>query len=471
MSAVSEYIEQHQQEFISRLREAVEIASVSGEIERRPQVIKMGHWLKAQLEGLGGHVRMIDIGTQQLEGHTVALPPVILAQVGRDASKKTITIYGHYDVQPAELSDGWHSDPFQLTVEGDVMRGRGSTDDKGPVVGWLNTLSAYTHTNTPLPVNLKFVFEGMEESGSEGLDELVVKESTGFLKDTDAVCISDNYWLTNRKPALTYGLRGVSYFEICVKGPRADLHSGVFGGTVHEPMTDVVKLMSTLVDTDGKITIPGLNEMVEPLSKEELKRYEDMDFDVKEYQDTIADHPITISDDKAKVLMGRMRYPSLSLHGIEGAFSGSGAKTVIPCGVKGKFSIRLVPNMDVDKVEKLVQKHLQSEQKKLNTRNVVEVVQLSGGPAWVADPNHWNFLAAAKAIKTVFGVEPDRTREGGSIPVTLTFDESLKVNVCLLPMGRADDGAHSTNEKLNISNYIQGSKVFAEYLENIAMHD
>ena len=431
----------------------------------------MGHWLKAQLEELQAHVKLIDIGTQPLDGQTIPLPPVVFAQVGDDATKKTITIYGHYDVQPAELSDGWHSQPFELTVEGDVMRGRGSTDDKGPVVGWLNTLTAYRKTNTPLPVNIKFVFEGMEESGSEGLDDLVVKESQGFLKGTDAVCISDNYWLTNRKPALTYGLRGVSYFEICVKGPNADLHSGVFGGTVHEPMTDLVKLMGTLVTTDGKITVPGLNEMVEPLSDEEFQRYKHMDFDVKEYQDSIADHPVTISDDKATILMGRMRYPSLSLHGIEGAFYGGGAKTVIPCGVKGKFSIRLVPDMDVVKVEQLVKDHLHKEAKKLNTRNSVEVVQLSAGPAWVADPNHWNFRAAAKAIKNVFGVEPDRTREGGSIPVTLTFDESLKVNVCLLPMGRADDGAHSTNEKLNISNYIQGSKVFAEYLENVAVHD
>ncbi|TIB74922.1 hypothetical protein E3Q23_02520 [Wallemia mellicola] len=472
MSTVSRYIEEHKDAFIKRLREAVEIPSVSGEIKRRDQVIRMGHWLKSQLEELNADVKLIDIGTQELEGETIPLPPVVFAQVGNDSNKKTLTIYGHYDVQPANTSDGWDSEPFELTIEGDLMRGRGSTDvDKGPIVGWLNTLSAYKETKTPLPVNIKFVFEGMEESGSEGLDELVVRESQGFLKGTDAVCISDNYWLTNRKPALTYGLRGVSYFEICVSGPNADLHSGVFGGTVHEPMTDLIKVMGTLVNTDGKITIPGLYEMVQPLTDEELARYKNMDFDVKEYQDSIASKPITVSDDKATILMNRMRYPSLSLHGIEGAFYGGGAKTVIPAGVKGKFSIRTVPNMDIQKLEELVKKHLNSEFAKLNSRSNFEVVQLSAGPAWAADPNHWNFRAAAKAVKSVFGVEPDLTKEGGSIPVTLTFDESLKVNVCLLPMGRSDDGAHSTNEKLNISNFIEGTKVFAEYLENVATHD
>jgi len=347
------------------------------------------------------------------------------------------------------------------------LYGRGASDDKGPLLGWINVVEAHVKTNTPLPVNLRFCFEGMEETGSEGLDELIHKEAKNFFKDVDCVCISDNYWLNDRTPCLTYGLRGITYYKVSISGPGRDLHSGVFGNTVHEPMTDLILLLSKLVTPKGEILVPGISKLVAPLTEEEKGIYDVLDYNVSDVEFS-AGAKVALSDDKAAVLMGRMRYPSLSIHGIEGAFSSPGAKTVIPANVHGKFSVRLVPDMTPEKVDKLVIKYLEEEFAKLGSKNKFKIENLHGGKPWVTDPRHWNYVAAAKATEAIYKKKPDLTREGGSIPVTLTFAEALGVNVLLLPMGRGDDGAHSTNEKLDRSNYIEGTKLLGTYLHEVA---
>ncbi|XP_016121040.1 cytosolic non-specific dipeptidase-like, partial [Sinocyclocheilus grahami] len=249
-----------------------------------------------------------------------------------------------------------------------------------------------------LPINIKFCFEGMEESGSEGLDELVFSRKDTFFKDVDYVCISDNYWLGKTKPCITYGLRGICYFFVEV-------------GVIFQIIYWFVQ---------------------------------------------------------EQILMHRWRFPSLSLHGIEGAFSEGGAKTVIPRKVIGKFSIRLVPDMDPKVVEKQVITHVEKKFAELQTPNKLNVYMGHGAKAWVSDFNHPHYMAGRKAMKTVFGVEPDLTREGGSIPVTLTFQEATGQNVMLLPVGSSDDGAHSQNEKLNRSNYIQGTKMLGAYFYEVS---
>jgi Cys-Gly metallodipeptidase DUG1 len=428
----------------------------------------MSDWLNAQLQAVGVTTKQVDLGTHVMDGQTLPLPHAILGRIGDDAGKKTVLIYGHFDVQPASLSDGWTSDPFVLTPLPDGrLVGRGSSDDKGPVLGWLNVLQWHHETQTPLPVNLVFCFEGMEENGSEGLDELIEREAKQWFKGVDCVCISDNYWLNTRTPALTYGLRGLVYFNLTVSGPGRDLHSGVFGRTVHEPMTDLIALMGRLVSPDGSILVPGVDDMVSAADEEERAIYEKLDYSIQDVEDA-AGGRIALSDDKTTVLMGRMRLPSLSLHGIEGAFAGPGAKTVIPAKVKGKFSIRLVPPQTPDAVERLVVTYLESEFAKLGTKNSMHIELLHSGKPWVADHKHWNYAAAVRATEQIYVKSPDLTREGGSIPVTLTFAEQLGVNVLLLPMGRGDDGAHSTNEKLDKSNFIQGTKLLGSYLYEIA---
>ncbi|EMS23862.1 glutamate carboxypeptidase [Rhodotorula toruloides NP11] len=474
----AKWIDEHQDELIARLKEAVEIPSVSGDASYRPHVVRMGEWLRAELEKLGAEIRSVPLGKQVLDGQELDLPPALVGSLGKDPKKKTVLVYGHYDVQPASLSDGWKHEPFQFTHDKETRRlyGRGSTDDKGPIMGWINAIQAFQETKTEIPVNLRFCFEGMEESGSEGLEELVIKEAKGEFADVDAVCISDNYWLGTTTPCLTYGLRGLSYFSVSISGPAADLHSGVFGNVVHEPMTDLFALFSKLVTPQGKILVPGINEKVAPLTDDERKLYEDIDVTLGDFEQAIG-AKVTISEDKAEVLMGRMRYPSLSIHGVEGAFSGQGAKTVIPAAIKGKFSIRLVPDLDPDEVNELVQKYLKAEFAKLGSKNTLKVEMLSGGKPWVASIDHWNFRAAKDAIEKVYGKTPSYTREGGSIPITLTFAEALGKNVMLLPsayryfpsnrVGRGDDGAHSTNEKLDLANYIEGTKTLGQYLLNV----
>ncbi|KAI0050313.1 CNDP dipeptidase [Auriscalpium vulgare] len=467
------YVDDHQDQFIQRLATAVEIPSVSGEPARRPDVVRMAKYLEEQLQAYGVETKQVDLGTHVMDGQTLPLPPAILGRIGNDKAKKTVLIYGHFDVQPAELSDGWSWPPFTLTRDEKTGRlyGRGSSDDKGPVLGWVNVLEAHHQLQKPLPVNLRFCFEGMEESGSEGLDDLILEEvkkgKESWFDGVDCVCISDNYWLNTRTPALTYGLRGISYYKVNIAGPARDLHSGVFGRMVHEPMTDLITLLSKLVDPQGNILVPGVDEMVPAADEEEKKLYTALDYSIEDVE-LSAGGKIALSDDKASVLMGRMRSPSLSLHGIEGAFYGAGAKTVIPAKVAGKFSIRLVPPQTPENVDPLVISYLETEFKKLGSKNTFSIENLHGGKPWVEDHKHWSYEAARRATEAIYKQTPDYTREGGSIPVTLTFAEALGVNVLLLPMGRGDDGAHSTNEKLDISNYIEGTKLLGTYLYEVA---
>ncbi|EME46136.1 hypothetical protein DOTSEDRAFT_42707 [Dothistroma septosporum NZE10] len=457
--------------FIERLRQAVAIPSISADEERRQDVVKMGHFLKGELEKLGAHMEARDLGKQPGKEH-LHLPPAVIGRypAKKDESKRTILVYGHYDVQPAGKEDGWATEPFQLSIDDKGrMYGRGSTDDKGPVLGWVNAIEAHQKAGIDFPVNLLMCFEGMEEYGSEGLDDFIIAECKPgkFFEDADAVCISDNYWLGTEKPCLTYGLRGCSYYSIEIKGPGQDLHSGVFGGTAQEPMTDLVRVLGSLVDTDGNIQIQGIKELVAPLTKEEQSLYKDIAFTMDDIHESLGSQT-TIFPDKERTLMGRWRFPSLSIHGVEGGFSQPGAKTVIPAKVTGKFSIRTVPDMEPHEVDKLVFAHVDKVFKSLKSKNTIDCFLQHAGKWWVASPKHWNFTAAAKAVEDVWKVKPDLTREGGSIPVTLTFEQATGKNVLLLPMGSSTDAAHSINEKLDRKNYIEGIKLLGAYLHYVA---
>jgi nonspecific dipeptidase len=307
----------------------------------------------------------------------------------------------------------------------------------------------------------------MEESGSEGLDELLHARKAWF-NGVDYVCISDNYWLGTTQPCITYGLRGICYFGLEVECSSKDLHSGVFGGTVHEAMTDLIHLMGQLVDKNGRILVPNLYKEVAPLLPNEQEMYEKITFDVHEYRQGMEANKLLHNEDKTQLLMHRWRYPSLSLHGIEGAFSEPGQKTVIPRKVIGKFSIRAVPDQEPEKIEKYVVDYLNQKWAEWGSPNKMKCYMAHGGRPWTENPNHPHYQAAAKATKYVYKVEPDFTREGGSIPVTLTLQEVTGKNTILLPMGCGDDGAHSQNEKLDIRNYIEGTKLLGAYLYEVS---
>lgn len=470
LSPLFKKIDELKPHFIKRLANAVAIPSVSGDETLRPKVVEMAQFLKSELTNLGADditIKELGIQPPPVADPNLKLPPIVLSRFGSDPKKKTVLIYGHYDVQPALLEDGWDSDPFTLVEKDNKLIGRGSTDDKGPVMGWLNSLQAHKELNIELPVNIVFCFEGMEESGSLGLEKLIEDEAKNYFKNVDSVCISDNYWLGTKKPVLTYGLRGCNYYQIIVKGPGADLHSGIFGGVIHEPMTDLIKVMSSLVDVNGDIQIPGIKEMVAPVTQTEDSLYDNIEFDVNELN-LASGSDTAIYQNKKDILMHRWRYPSLSLHGIEGAFSGSGAKTVIPSKVIGKFSIRTVPNIESAKLDQLVIDYCNEKFKELKSPNEFKTELIHDGAYWVSDPFNNEFTAAKLATEKVWNVEPDLTREGGSIPITLTFEKELGANVLLLPMGKGDDGAHSINEKVDLPNYIEGTKTLSAYLHYFA---
>ncbi|ODM91535.1 Cytosolic non-specific dipeptidase [Orchesella cincta] len=441
------YIEDNKSQFISNLKEAVEIPSVSCWAASRPSCFQMVSWTDSKLKELGFTTEIRQQENHEVEGKILQLPPILTGFLGSDPSKKTVLIYGHLDVQPAKTSDGWDYEPFTLTeAPNGNLYGRGSTDDKGPVLGWLHAVEAFQKVGVEIPVNIKIVFECMEEVGSEGLEEMLISLKDTFLKDVDVVTISDNYWIGTQTPCLTYGLRGLSYFSVEVECGTKDLHSGVFGGAVHEALPDLIWLLDQLVDVKGTIQIPGVMDDVLKLTEER------------------ADSTTTLIS-IPKPSKTRLEFGACPLlHGIEGAFSDPGAKTVIPRKVIGKFSIRLVANQEPDKIGKIVKSYLETKWEQRGSPNKMVVSMGHGGRPFISDYNHPNYVAAVKATEFVYGVKPIMTRSGGSIPITIVFQEVTGKNVMLLPMGQADDGAHSQNEKISKRNYIEGTKLFVTYL-------
>ncbi|XP_006897297.1 PREDICTED: beta-Ala-His dipeptidase [Elephantulus edwardii] len=468
-----QYIDLHQDEFVQTLKEwvAVESDSVQPVAHLRQEIFRMMDMAADKLQRLGASVDSVDMGSQQLpDGQTLPVPPIILAELGNDPKKPTICFYGHLDVQPAHKEDGWLWDPYTLTEVDGKLYGRGATDNKGPVLAWINAVSTFRALEQDLPVNVKFVIEGTEEAGSVGLEDVVRREKDRFFSSVDHIVISDNLWISRQKPALTYGTRGNSYFTVEVKGRDQDFHSGTFGGILHEPMADLVALLGSLVNSSGHILVPGIYDSVAPLTEEERKLYETIDLDLREYQNSTQVEKF-LFDTKEEVLMHLWRYPSLSIHGIEGAFDGPGTKTVIPGRVTGKFSIRLVPHMNLSVVEKQVTQHLEDVFSKRNSPNQMAVSMVLGMRPWIANINDTQYMAARRAVKTVFGTEPDMIRDGSTIPVARIFQDVIQKSVMMLPLGAVDDGEHSQNEKINRWNYIEGSKLFAAFfLEMAKMH-
>ncbi|XP_047622911.1 beta-Ala-His dipeptidase isoform X2 [Phacochoerus africanus] len=406
LGKVFQYIDVHQDEFVQTLKEwvAVESDSVQPVPRLRQELLRMMALAEERLRSLGAHVDAVNMGSQKLpDGQTLPIPPIILAELGNNPEKPTVCFYGHLDVQPARQADGWRTDPYTLTEVDGKLYGRGTTDNKGPVLAWINAVSTF-----------------------RALDEVKCRDQ--------------------------------------------DFHSGTFGGILNEPMADLVALLGSLVDSSGRILIPGIYDHVAPLTEEERKMYEAIDLDLEEYRHSSQMQKF-LFDTKEELLMHLWRFPSLSIHGIEGAFDEPGAKTVIPGRVIGKFSIRLVPHMNMSVVEKQVKQHLESTFSKRNSSNQMTISMTLGLHPWIANIRDNQYLAAKRAIKTVFGTEPDMIRDGSTIPIAQIFQATIQKSVMMLPLGAVDDGEHSQNEKINRWNYIEGSKVFAAFfLEMAKLH-
>jgi len=457
------YIESQRARYITTLREAVGIRSVSGWPHARSESIRMIQWTATKLEALGFTVDIRKVGDETLpDGNIVPFPPIILATLGDSPEKKTLMIYGHVDVSAATFEEGWESDPFVLIDYHGALFGRGSADNKGPLLGWIHAIEAYQKNEMEMPVNIKFVIEGMQERGSQGLKTLL-EASEAFVTDISSVVVSDGSWLGKEKPCLAYGLRGLLYFFVEVESGTKDLHSGVYGGCLRESMPDLLFLLNSLVDAAGNILIPGIQDEVCPISVDEEEVYDTIEFLPEEFRVDAGINTLSETE-KVKLLMKRWRLPTLSIHGIQGCFSTPGALTVIPRKVIGKFSIRLVPNQKVEEVEKLVTDYVNSKWAERGSPNTMLIYTASDGfPSWTSNPLHENYLAARRATAMVYGQFPDLIRDGGHMGNIWTLQDITKQNILLLPMGAADDKTHSENEKLDSRNYIEGTKLMAAY--------
>nr|XP_017819041.2 beta-Ala-His dipeptidase isoform X3 [Callithrix jacchus] len=396
LEKVFQYIDLHQDEFVQMLKEwvAIESDSVQPVPHFRQELSRMMAVAADTLQRLGAHVASVDMGSQQLpDGQSLPIPPVILAELGNDPTKATVCFYGHLDVQPADRADGWLTDPYMLTEVDGKLYGRGATDNKGPVLAWINAVSAFRALEQDLPVNVKFIIEGMEEAGSVALEELMEKEKDRFFSGVDCVVISDNLWISKRKPAVTYGTRGNSYFTVEVKCRDQDFHSGTFGGILHEPMADLVALLGSLVDPSGHILVPGIYDEVAPLTEEEVNTYKAIDLDLEEYRN---------SSQVATFLF-----------------------------------------------DTKVTQHLEDVFSKRNSSNKMVVSMALGLHPWIANINNTQYIAAKRAIRTVFGTDPDMIRDGSTIPITKMFQDIVHKSVVMIPLGAVDDGEHSQNEKIN----------------------
>lgn len=473
LAAVRKLVNENAERYIDRLAEAVAVSSVSSDLQMREHCHKMANLMHGWIEDLRGSSEKVLIGFQELEdGTRFDLPPVILATFGTShRSKPTVLVYGHYDVQPAKKADGWATDPFVLTEFDGRLYGRGCTDNKGPILAWLWAVEMYQTLDESLPVNLKLCLEGMEESRSECLPDLLQREARrgGFLADVDYVVVTDNYCLNGSKPCLTYGLRGIATFEVDVFAGSQTLHSGVYGGCVAEPMTDLVQLLAAVsAGAHRDITLPHCGrDSADPRTEQEESLYRGISFDLTDFQKEAGDVRSLIGGDNIKeVLMNRWRYPSLSIHGIE-PYTGPGLKTVIPGAVSGKFSIRLVPGQEPEAVENAVRETLEARFRELKSPNQLTISSSTSRP-WLANPKGPLFQAGAAALLRVHGVRPDLTREGGSIPVVGMLQEAIDAEIMLLPLGASDDGAHSENEKIGRSQYLNNVTVLCSLLEEIA---
>ncbi|MHA2172869.1 MAG: M20/M25/M40 family metallo-hydrolase, partial [Candidatus Kariarchaeaceae archaeon] len=326
------------EEHLDFLAEFVSLKSISSDPQYRQTSHDTASYLLQQILTLGADAEVI----LQDDAN-----PAVIGKIGNEEDIKTILIYGHYDVQPASKEDGWDTDPFDLTEKDGFLYGRGATDDKGPISSTLFAVKEMMEDGE-FPVNLRFIYEGMEESGSVGFEEIVAANLEFFGK-VDGVVVIDNYWLGTERPCLTYGLRGMAYMGIEVSGPKQDLHSGVEGGTIREPMTDLINIMGKLQMIDGMPLIGHFGDNVRPMTPEENALYEDIDFDLDTYKENLGVTALNETDTK-KLLMKKWRFPTFSFHGIEGAFSGPGGKTVIPQKVTAKVSMRLVPDQVPDEI-------------------------------------------------------------------------------------------------------------------------
>jgi acetylornithine deacetylase/succinyl-diaminopimelate desuccinylase-like protein len=451
---VLERIEREKAKYLAELKDYLRIESISTDPDYKPKVLACANWLLRKMKDAGLKAELIEgKGYPLVYGEWLGAP-----------GKPTILFYGHYDVQPVDPVELWRHPPFEPTEEGQQLVCRGATDDKGQSYTHLKAVAAMLAERGKLPVNVKFLVEGEEESGGHAIDAFV-KADAGKKLACDAVVVSDSSMYAPGQPALTYGLKGLAYMEIKVTGPNRDLHSGTFGGGVQNPLNALCHIVDELRDVKtGKIKIPGFYDAVKPLAQWERKEFASLKFsEAKERKELgvaalVAEKGYTYREQ----VWAR---PTCDVNGIFGGYQGKGAKTVLPGWAGAKISMRLVPDQHPVKIAKLFTQYV----KKLAPAGVkVEVESLHGAEPVLLETSGPLVEAAMEAMRDTWGRRPVRIREGGSIPIVTTFSRVLKVPVLLLGFGLADDRLHSPNEKFDIPHFYNGIRTVARLLDRAA---
>lgn len=446
-------LDEKQAGYLEELKEYLRIPSVSTDPEHKADVLRCSEFLLGKLEAAG------------LEAESIAIDgnPLIYAEWTKAEGKPTVLFYGHYDVQPADPIEEWRNPPFEPTEEGDLLVCRGATDDKGQSFTHVKAVEALLETRGELPVNVKFLVEGEEEIGGHGIENFVI-EDAGKRLACDAVVVSDTSLFAPGQPSLLYGLKGLAYMEIKVKGPDRDLHSGTFGGAVANPGNALSQIIAQLQDPKtGKILIPGFYDDALPLESWEREEFAKLPFDEAEYMADLGVSEL-FGEEGYSTLERAWTRPTCDVNGIYGGYQGEGAKTVIPAWAGAKVSMRLVPNQDPAKIARLFSDYV----KEIAPPGVeVEVSALHGAEPVLVDIQGPIADAAMDAQEQVWGARPVRIREGGSIPIVATFSKVLQVPVLLIGHGLPDDRLHAPNEKFNISNFYKGIRTIVRLLDEV----
>ncbi len=446
------YIEENKDRFLNELFELLRQPSISANPKYKEDVLRTANIVKDNLE---------KIGIEKAQLYETKGYPIVYGEKIISNDLPTVLIYGHYDVQPPDPLDLWDSEPFNPEIRDGKIYARGACDDKGQFFMHVKAAEIMIATNT-LPCNIKFMIEGEEEVGSENLEEFVINNKS--LLSADVILISDTGIIANDTPSITTGLRGLSYVEVEVTGPNRDLHSGLYGGAVANPINILCKMIASLHDENKKITIPGFYDAVEKLSEEERALMAKAPFSLEKYQEELQINDVYGEESFSTMERNSIR-PTLDVNGIWGGYIEEGAKTVIASKAYAKISMRLVPNQKSDEITKLFEKHFEA----IAPKSVkVKITPHHGGEAYVSPTNDKGYIAASKAMEETFGKKPIPIRTGGSIPIVALFEKELGLKSILMGFGLDSDAIHSPNEHYGLFNFFKGIETIPLFFKHFS---
>jgi len=453
-SAAVSYARENQKRFLDELKDLLRIPSVSTAEEHKDDVRKAAEMVANDLKRIGfEHVETI-----ATQGH-----PLVYADWLHASGKPTALCYAHYDVQPAEPLDEWHTPPFEPTERDQNIYARGAVDDKGQLWMQLKAFeSLFKGGDGKLPINVRVLIEGEEEVGGESIEEFVKKNAASGKLKADFALVTDTELFAPDLPTLCVGLRGLLYTEIQAQGAKSDLHSGVYGGAAPNPLFALVEIISKLKDADGKILIPGFYDDVQKPTADELKAWERLPFNEEDYRKAEVGSSVLTGEPGYSVLYRTWARPTLEVHGMPGGFVAPGAKTVIPARASAKVSMRLVPKQDPDDILKKYTEYV----KKVTPKGIqINIKVHSKGPACVVNTDNKFARASVEAMHEIFGKDTVYIRSGGSIPIVTQFEEDLKIPSIMMGMGLPDDNLHAPNEKFHIPNFYRGIESIIRFFQ------